>query len=141
MDLEETIMVRTTEQRRLWALTRVLAGEWTRAEAAQAVGLSVRQLRRLLGQYRLRGLAALVHGNRGRTPVHKVADVVRAQIVAAARPGGRYAGLNHAHLTEQLNEVEALGVSRPTVRRVLLAAGLTSPRPRKAPRHRSRRER
>ena len=144
MDLEETITLGTKEQRRAWALTRLLAGEWTQAEASQALGLSVRQVRRLLGAYRVRGPAALVHGNRGRAPVHRVADAVRAQIVAAARPGGRYAGLNHAHLTEQLNEVEAvaaLQVSRPTVRRILLAAGLTSPRPRRAPRHRSRRER
>ena len=37
--------------------------------------------------------------------------------------------------------MEELALDRTTVRRILLAAGVTSPRPRRAPRHRSRRER
>jgi len=48
MEPEETITLRMKEQRRLEALTRVRAGEWTRTEAAHALGLSARQVRRLL---------------------------------------------------------------------------------------------
>jgi len=152
MDLEETITLRTRDQRRLEALTRVRAGEWTHGEAAHALGLSARQVRRLVKGYRARGPASVVHGNRGRSPAHKVADAVRAQVVALAGPGGTYAGFNHAHLTEKLtalgdDERRTLGLpvgrdlGRTTVRRILGAAGLRSPRPRRAPKHRSRRER
>ena len=42
----------------------------------------------------------------------------------------RYRGINHTHLTELLAEREGLRLSRPTVRRVLVRAGLSSPRQR-----------
>ena len=47
---------------------------------------------------------------------------------------GRYTGFNHTHLTEMLAEREDIHLSRSTVRRVLLAGGLPSPRRRKATR-------
>ena len=152
MEPKETITLRTKEQRRLEALTRVRAGEWTRTEAAHALGLSARQVRRLLKAYRVRGPVALVHGNRGQAPVHKVPDGVRAQLVALASPGGTYAGFNHVHLTEKLaaltdDERRTLALplgrdlGRTTVRRILGEAGLRSPHPRRATRHRSRRPR
>jgi hypothetical protein len=139
MEPERAITLGATEQRRAWVLTRVLAGEWGPAEATLALGLSARQVRRLLAAYRARGPAALVHGNRGRAQAHKVPAAVRARIVALA--SGPYAGLNHQHLTEKLAEPEGIRVGRSTVRRVLAAAGVASPRPRRAPAHRRRRER
>src|SRR5687768_17580753 len=107
MNPEETITLRTREQRRLEAVTCVRAGEWTQGEAAHALGISSRQVRRLVQAYRARGPVAVVHGNRGRAPAHKVADAVRAQLVAPASPGGAYAGFNHAHLTEKLAALTA----------------------------------
>ena len=54
---------------------------------------------------------------------------------------GPYAGLNHTHLTEMLAEREDVHLSRSTVRRVLLAGGLRSPRRRRASKRYRRRER
>ncbi len=54
---------------------------------------------------------------------------------------GPYAGLNHTHMTEMLSEREGIDLSRSTVRRVLLAGGLPSPRRRRSPRRYRRRER
>ena len=54
---------------------------------------------------------------------------------------GPYAGLNHTHLTELLSEREGIDLSRSTVRRILMAGGVRSPRPRRASRRYSRRER
>ena len=48
---EDVIIVKRQEEKRALALNRVLAGEWTMGEAAEAVGLSVRQLRRLKVAY------------------------------------------------------------------------------------------
>jgi hypothetical protein len=120
-------------------LNRVLAGEWRLEQAALTLGLSERQVRRLRGGYQQAGPAALVHGNRGRQPVHALPLAVRERVVALAR--GKYAGFNHQHLTEKLGEVEQLVLGRTTVRQILLQAGLRSPRARRAPKHRSRRER
>lgn len=53
----------------------------------------------------------------------------------------RYADFNHTHLTEMLTEREGITLARSTVRRILVGAGLTSPRHRRPSRHRLRRER
>ena len=53
----------------------------------------------------------------------------------------RYAGVNHTHLAELLAEREGIHIGRTTLRRVLLDAGLSSPRRRRPPKHRVRRQR
>ena len=127
------------ETQRLHVLTLLESGKTTPAEAAKALGVTPRQLRRLRGKLRRQGPTALAHGNRRRAPAHTYPASVRDQVVAFAR--GKYAGFNDVHLTEKLTAVESLAVSRPTVRRILRAAGLVSPRRRRPPRHRSRRPR
>jgi transposase len=135
----DRITMTGAEQRRVQAVTQVLAGKWRVDEAALSVGLSVRQVRRLVRAYERDGPAGLVHGNRGRPAANRLAEDIRAQVVVLAR--GRYAGFNQQHFTEQLAEVEGLVLSRMSVRRILAAAGIGSPRRRRAPKHRSRRER
>ncbi len=77
--------------------------------------------------YRRAGVTGLVHGNRGRTPVHAVGAEVRAAVVVLAKTEG-YAGYNHTHLQETLAAEHGIVVSRRTLGRVLTAAGLRSPR-------------
>ncbi len=127
------------DQKRAVALNRVLAGQWSRAEAAIALGVSHRQVRRLLAAYEARGPTALVHGNRGRQPAHALAAAVRAQVLALAN--GTYAGFNDQHLTEKLAEAEGIVLGRTTVRAILRGGGRASPRVRRPPKHRGRRER
>ena len=52
-----------------------------------------------------------------------------------------YAGVNHKHLSELLAERDAITLSHPTVHRILREVGLRSPRRRRPPRHRRRRDR
>ncbi|MCA1723747.1 MAG: ISNCY family transposase, partial [Thermomicrobia bacterium] len=54
---------------------------------------------------------------------------------------GKYAGFSQVHLTEQLGEREGIALSRSSVRRMLRGEGIRSPRTRRAPKQRSRRER
>ncbi len=120
-------------------LTRVLSGQWTQQEAGRLLGLSVRQVRRLQHAYAEEGVRALVHGNRGRAPAHALSAATRSRVAQLAH--GKYAGFNYQHLTAKLAEEEQLALGRTTVRRVLAAAGRPSPRTRRAPKHRRRRER
>jgi len=127
------------ECQRLHVLMLLESGKATAAKAAEVLGVTPRHLRRLRAKLRRWGPPALVHGNRGRPSPHALPQALRARVVTLAR--GRYTGLNDVHLTEKLTVVEGLGVSRATVRRLLRAAGLRSPRRRRPPRHRSRRPR
>jgi len=136
---KERVSLNQKEQQRVMILNRM---EWrglTGKEAAALMGLSVRQVRRLLAAYRKEGVAAIAHANRGRHPVHTVGEETKKLVVTLAQ--GPYAGLNHYHLTELLAEREGLCLSRSTVRRILVVAGLKSPRRRRPPKHRCRRER
>lgn len=129
----------TIEQRRAWVLTRVLAGELATTEAAELLGLSERSVWRLKRRFAEEGPAALVHGNRGRVSPRRIDEPTRQRVCELAR--GRYDGANDSHLAELLAEREEIHVSRITVRRILRAAGIASPRRRRPPRHRSRRDR
>ena len=53
----------------------------------------------------------------------------------------RYAGVNHTHLSELLSERERIGIGRSTLRRIPVNAGLSSPRSRRPPKRRVRRQR
>jgi transposase len=117
----------------------VLVGDLTAADAAERLALSVRQVRRILAAYRKGGAAALAHGNRGRSVAHAMHPGLRERVVALTRE--RYAGLNDTHLSEVLAEAEGIVLSRSSVRRIRLAAGLARPRQRRPPVHRRRRER
>jgi len=114
-------------------------GKMTNAEGASALGISVRQFRRLRAAYRDEGARGLVHGNRGQPSPRRLAPEERARIVALMV--GRYAGFNDCHLTEKLCPVEKLTLSRELVRRLRLEAKLPAKRKRRAPKHRRRRER
>jgi len=128
-----------TEQRRAIVLAHLESGALVNREAASVLGLSERQVQRLHRAYREQGVAALAHGNRGRTAHNLLDPAVAERLLDLARE--KYRGFNHQHLTEMLAEEEGILLSRPTVRRILLEAGLTSPRPRRAPKHRRRRDR
>ena len=129
----------TKEQTRLHILNSVLLKQYTVAEAAQLIGASERHIWRLLSTYREKGAAAVAHGNRHRSPPNATPPEIQEKIVSLVKE--RYHGFNHTHLTELLAEREGIKVSRSTVRRLLTCAGFPSPRHRRSPRHRYRRER
>ncbi|HXX36617.1 MAG TPA: ISNCY family transposase [bacterium] len=135
----ETITLTQKEQQRVQVVTQVQHGALSVAEAVTLLGLSDRHVRRLLAALHKHGIAGLAHGNRGRSSPRRLSETVRARVLTLART--TYAGVNDYQLTDLLAEREGLHVSRPTVQRWLRAAGLGSPRTRRPPRHRRRRER
>ena len=135
----EGLTLSTKEQNRLQILNGVLERSWSMREASPLLGVSERQGWRLLSAYRREGARGLVHKNRGRVPPNVTPETVQQQVVTLAQE--RYGGINHTHLTELLAEREGVMLSRPTVRRLLVRAGLSSPRQRRPPQHRYRRQR
>lgn len=125
--------------RTLSLVERLGRGEITVSEAAASLGRSERQMQRIRKRVLTGGAEALVHGNTGRSPGNKVPDDLRRRIVELRRE--KYEGFNDHHFTDKLDEVEGVSLPRETVRRILRDAGLGSPRVRRSPKHRSRRER
>lgn len=137
--MEERLTLNRKEQTRLMVLNRAERKEMKTSGAASVLGVSERQVWRLLAAYRKEGAEGLAHGNRGRKPVNRLAAELRERVVSLERE--KYAGFNHSHLTEKLDEQEETHLSRSTVRRILLEKGLRSPRKHRCALHRRRRER
>ena len=135
----ENVTLTQQEQARLQVLNNLLAGYMTTEQAATLMGVSTRHTRRILAAYRERGAAALAHGNRGRSPANATPSALASKAVRLAR--SRYAGVNHTHLSELLRERESIDIGRDTLRKILTNAGVNSPRRRRPPKHRVRRQR
>jgi transposase len=86
-----------------------------------------------------RAALALAHGNRGRKPVQTISEEVRHQVIQLATT--TYAGCNYQHLRDLLAERDGIQLSRTSVRRILLAAGIGSPKKQHRRQHRRRRAR
>lgn len=127
------------EETRALVLTGLVAGQWTAKEAAELLGMSTRHVRRLKSAFQEEGIRALVHGNRGRRPHHTLTDEIRGRVAELAQTS--YVRVNDHHLCELLSEREGIELSRSSVRRILRGAGIASPRRRRPPKHRSRRQR
>ena len=78
-------------------------------------------------------------GAAGRRAPNATPHALAADVIHLART--RYARANHTHLSELLSEREGIDIGRITLRRILVNAGLSSPRSRRPPKHRVRRQR
>ena len=136
--MEGLVTLNKKEQKRVFVLNQVAQGKM-RGGAAAVLAVSLRHVRRLLAAYRKEGAPALAHGNRARKPAKTVDGALRKEVIELAKSA--YAGCNTQHFTELLSEEEGITLSRSTVRRILIDGGVSRPRKRRPPKHRSRRER
>ena len=135
----ENVTLNPKEQTRLQVLNSLLAEHMSLDQAATLMGVSLRHARRILAAYREKGAAAVAHGHRGRKPPNATPDALKSDVAGLVHT--RYGGANHTHLSELLSEREGIDIGRSTLRRILVNAGLNSPRRRRPPKHRVRRQR
>ena len=127
----------TKEVARYSVIENAIKGYLKASQAAEQLHLSTRQVFRLKKALRKEGIVGLIHGNRGRASPHKISEEVRDKVDSLYQ--GKYAGFNLSHFTEMLEEKETLGLSRETVRLILLEKGSYEKKKRQ-PTHRSWRE-
>src|SRR5512136_2996212 len=118
----ENVTLNPKEQQRLKVLNEVNLGRLKIRQAAMLMELSLRHAKRLLAGYRREGASALAHGNRGKSPYNQIDPGIAEQVVDLARV--KYRGFNQQHFSEKLAEKEEIALSRSTVRRMLLKAGI-----------------
>lgn len=136
---EEGMEIRMSDQQRIDAVQAVSDGRLEKQRCSEVLGVSVRQVNRLIGQLRDVGIAGLIHGNRGRTSPRQTPAKIRDKIVGWVR--GRYADINDTHLTEILMREEGIMIGRETLRVLLRGSGIAPKRKRRRRKFRSRRER
>jgi transposase len=122
---------------------RVASGGLRLSSAAEILGLSYRQTKRLWRRYRQRGGEGLKHGNAGRGSNRGKAKKFRRRVLGFVRK--KYSGAEDERFgptlaAEHLAEEDGLGIDHETLRRWMLAEGLWS-RQRKRKKQCQRRER
>jgi transposase len=118
----ELLIMSQSESTRLRVLQEVRDRVRTRAQAGIELGLSERQLRRLLRRVEAEGAEAIISKRRGRPPNNRLADDVRATILARCR--AEYRGFGPTFLAEVLRERDDIAVSREWLRALLVENGL-----------------
>ena len=98
--------------------------------AAQRLGLSRRQLERLVLKYKGHGAAGLVSVKRGRPSNHQLAPGVADRALSIIRD--RYADFGPTLACEKLRECHGLILAKETVRSLMTSAGLWNPRRQRA---------
>lgn len=137
-----TITLNTKQQRGVEILTRLDAGALEVGAAAELLGVTPRQVRRLRARFRQEGFQAVIHSNRGCSPANRTDPALVERILALAGPNGKYHDLNVCHLQELLGqEGESIVIARSTLDRLLKQAGLRHKAQTSAPVHRRRRPR
>ena len=98
------LRVSQKELQRMHVVRLTMEGRERVGKAAQLLGISMRQMKRLRRRMKEHGVEGLLHGNRGKPPWTKTGSEKIDQVLQLAR--GRYQGLNDTHLTEKLKEKE-----------------------------------
>ena len=132
----QTLDISYREMERVKILTRVEHNDLTRGEAADALGISERQLYRIQQRYRAEGEAGLVHRLRGRPSNKARPKEERTKALRLYRE--QYDDYGPTLFTEKLEAKHDLCVSRQTVTRWLMAASFWSGSRKKRP-HRKKR--
>jgi len=132
-----------TELTRVEVLSRVEAGTLSLRSAAQLLGVSYRQVKRLARRYRAEGPSGLRHRSAGRASNHARSAKERERVLALVRE--KYSGpidvrFGPTLAAEHLAREDGVTVHHDTLRRWMLEAGLWS-RARKRCAHRQRRVR
>lgn len=106
---------------RLGVARKVVAKRLLQREAALQLGLSVRQVQRLVRRYRADGPAGLVSRRRGRVPNNVIGAEVRREVMDWVRK--RYSDFGPTLACEKLTEVHGYRLSAETLRQWMMAEG------------------
>jgi transposase-like protein len=111
---------------RLEIVQRTLGRRLTQREGAKALGISLRQMERLCQAYRAEGAQGLVSARRGRPSNRKLPAGFKRDVLELV--GAHYADFGPTLAAEKLAEKHGLHVSRETLRKWMVEAGVWVPR-------------
>ena len=120
------------ELTRLDTLQRVDRGDLHSDDAAALLGVSRRQVFRLLGKLRCHGAAGLVSTRRGRPSNRRFDEAFLATALRLVRD--HYPDFGPSFAAEKLEERHGIRISRETLRRLMIADGLWKDRKARRPR-------
>ncbi len=124
--MDKIITMSGKELTRLEVIKRVDEKRLAQKEGAEMLGISARQIRRLLRRYRQAGASGLVSQRRGKASNHQLRAEVKQKGLDLLQ--GKYRGFGPTLACEKLFEVEGLKISDERVRQMMIEEGLWKPK-------------
>ncbi|EHS7547006.1 ISNCY family transposase [Escherichia coli] len=137
--IKETVTMSHKELHRLQIIQESINRHITQEQAAARIGISIRQVKRLVQRYRNEGPSGLVSHRRGKRPNNSFSTEFRATVISLLK--GRYADFGPTFACEKLREIHGLSLSVETLRKWMIEEGLWRERRRKIARIYQRRMR
>jgi len=123
---EGQLLMTQADRDRLVTLRKAQKKLIKQREAAEELGLSVRQVKRLLYALKKHGDKTVMHGLRGGPSNRRIAEKIQQKAVKILS-GEEYAGFGPTLASESLASRHRIVASRETVRTWMTAAGLWKP--------------
>ena len=123
------VELRMKEQEKYEVIKELVDHNGNKNRASKKLGISRRQIDRLIIKYKEKGKAGFVHGNRSRKPVNAINHSISEDIILLYN--NKYQGFNFRHFNEYLQEEENIKVSYDFVYKTLTKAGVLSPKARR----------
>ena len=128
-----------TETKKYITIKAVCDGKKTKNRACVELGISKRQVNRLVIAYQNKGKQAFIHGNRQKQPAHAMPPEIKERIIGKYQDYGAMRP-NVVHFCELLAEEDGICYSDTTVRKLLYQAGFLSPKTQRKTKKRLKKE-
>ena len=123
------VELRMNEQEKYEVIKELVDHNGNKNRASKKLGISRRQIDRLIIKYKEKGKAGFVHGNRTRKPVNALDNSISEDIILLYKT--KYYDFNFSHFKEFLKKDENIDVSYDFIYKNLTKAGILSPKARK----------
>lgn len=123
------VELRMKEQEKYNVIKELVDRNGNKNRAAMKLGLSIRQINRLIIIYKEKGKSGFVHGNRGNIPTKALDKSISEDIILLYKT--KYQDFNFNHFKEYLEEEENIKVSYNFIYKHLTKAGILSPKARR----------
>lgn len=125
-------------QKKYEVIKKLVESDGSKDRAALTLGITRRQINRLIIAYKRLGKAGFRHGNTGRQPATTIPSEIRQAVVDLYQT--KYYEANFTHYAELLERYEQISLSVPTVSSILESKGILSPRVTRAKKKRIKQE-
>lgn len=123
------VELRMNELKKYEVIKELVDHNGNKNRACEKLGISRRQVDRLIIKYREKGKSGFVHGNRGHAPSKALDKSISEDIILLYN--NKYQGWNFNHFKEFLKKDENIDVSYDFIYKTLTKAGILSPKARK----------
>lgn len=120
--MDELLEMSTKELSRLEVMQKLVEKRMSQDEAAKVLGVSTRQVKRLLRAYREKGVKGLVSKRRGQASNNRLPEEKRQKMLDLLQ--SKYKGFGPTLAREKLVELEGLKISDERVRQLMIEEGL-----------------